>query len=179
METPEPQVVTSRKKLSKKMLVLICAVLVALLLAGLVLWVWLLRQPSDTVDEPQDQPYTMTREEYAKVHVDTLKNDAPAGNASKLEKIAYYDELITTEFTANDHKGAVSTYETAVKTFGEANLSFNLYVTAARSYAKLGNTSQARAVLVVAEKFIDTSVSDESLRVDLKSSLNYFRKEIG
>lgn len=122
--------------------------------------------------------YIMSDKDYAELQAHNLKAAAPKTDAPNDQKIAYYNELIISEFDAENYEAVVSDYKKVVQVTQDTDLPFNSYVAAARAYAKQGDTKTASTVLSRAEMAVQRTTKDSELRAAFLATIATTRKEI-
>lgn len=138
---------------------------------------WYVTGGEEPVGEEDVSSYKMSDKDYAKSYTTALEKRAPAATASAEEQRTYYDELMTTQYAAENYQGVVDSYEAFSQKTNGADMNYSSYVSAARSYMQLGQNDKALLVITAGEEAVKKSTTDESLLSGFLGTFSDLRKE--
>jgi len=159
---------------------LLAALAVLVVAGGAVGWVVWHSNTTDTsvFPETESPAYAITDEQYAKASSQTLLKNPPAANMSADDLAEYYDELVVQSFVAKDYKEATKAYSQYVQATNDRDFSFRAYESAAKSYAALGDKTEALQVIDRAEAAMPHIEKDPDMRADYLSILSSLKQEV-
>lgn len=116
---------------------------------------------------------------YIDNQLSTLKKNAPKDDASLINKLSYYDELMSTEANVGDYKAAVTAYEQriALSTDGIDALK---YYQVAKWYEQAGDKAGGIAALAKSEAALKAgnSGTGDYSSAQFESSIGTLRQEL-
>lgn len=91
--------------------------------------------------------YQISDKSYGKVHAQAMKTSSPQNTAPVGDIVDYYDELLSTEFTAQEYDGVIKDYNVLLKKAPNHEYPISVYMVVAKSYIETGDNSSAKTVL--------------------------------
>ncbi len=115
--------------------------------------------------------------QYIQNQIADLKKREPAQSAPLASKLAYYDELMTTESSSGDYKAAVETYETRVR-LSDNGLSALQLFRVAQWYQQLGEKPAALSALARAQAVLSAGNNGDLPVGQFQASIDQLKQEL-